>query len=208
MPEICVVDVSSEFLEENPQVAFSYHDGTTSQPQPGPSLGSRWIDSTEPTTCQRITLTSRNLDALAALFVADNLLCMNDDHAQGGERDFGNLLIDAESNVWVIDWGHPFRLRNGVNNNWSSAVLSGHLDWLRPVAKGLLEIAEVRTRVVGKAEEASRIPADEIESAFAGIPGEWQYPNEGGVSGDDCKSARDFLLQRRLRLPKLIEKVF
>ncbi|MBN1462025.1 MAG: hypothetical protein JXA57_21040 [Armatimonadetes bacterium] len=202
VPAICVVNVSAEFLEANPGVAFRYATGSTQQPKPGACLGSEWIDDARPAWPHDVSKTPTNLAALAALFVAANLLCMNDDHA----RSYGNLLLDEKEDVWAIDWGHPFFLPEGCNN-WSGEVLSRHVGKPAVVANPLVEILEVRAIVPKAAEQASQLPLSVIREAFHGIPEAWRSPNEGGVSNEDCEAAQTFLAARKERLPALIADI-
>ena len=141
-----------------------------------------------------------NAHILAAVFVADNLLLMNDDHCRD-DRDYGNLLLDAQRRVWVIDWGHPFFL-NGCND-WSEERLAPYLEHLMSRARPLLAIPEVRELVLSVAERAATLPANTVADAFLGIPAEWRSPRCGGVTDHECESAKAFLLKRARFLPEL-----
>ncbi|MCJ7751016.1 MAG: hypothetical protein MUQ65_07955, partial [Armatimonadetes bacterium] len=141
--------------------------------------------------------------ALAALFVAANLLCMNDDQAQS----HGNLLLDPQKQICVIDWGHPFCWIPDSVNDWSAPTLMRRVECLGPVARRLLDIPEVRELVPSVADRASRIPEVVIGEAFRGIPEAWRSPHEGGVSNSDCEAAQAFLLARKGRIVALISDI-
>lgn len=198
-PEIRVVNVGQPFLQSNPDVAFRFDDGGTQQPNPGPALGSEWVEEATAVGPHQVPTTPENTRILASLFVADNLLWMNDDHA----RNYGNLLLDGEQRVWVIDWGHPFFL-NGCND-WSEERITPYLDRIAPVAKPLLDIPDVRALVAGASQRASALPQEVVADVFREIPEEWRSPRPGGVTEHECQSAQAFLLQRARLLPELVQ---
>jgi len=194
-----VVSVGAEFLDSNPGLTFRLDEGGTRQPEAGLSIGSHWVESAAAVWPSDVPMTPENVRVLAATFVADNLLWMNDDHAQS----YGNLLLDTDERVWVVDWGHPFFL-NGCND-WSEGRLSPCLEQIAPRAQALLTIPQVRALIPCMTERASTLPSNMVADAFQEIPAEWQSPRRGGVTEHECESARAFLLQRAGLLPELVQ---
>jgi len=198
-PEYIVLAVGQEFLAENPDLRLMLPDGNTRQPSAGLCLGSPWVDGGKPAPLEGVPLSEDNADVLASTFVADNVMCMNHDHC----RPYGNLVLDSDGRVWVVDWGHPFFFSQGgkaICNDWSERMLCRFVSWDVMADGELLPLPPVRDLLRGKTAAARGRLARELDGAFEGIPDEW------GVSGGEKRCARWFVQTRAELLPDLVER--
>jgi hypothetical protein len=195
-PAFRVVSVGPQFLTSNPSLRFDV--SPLRQPSPGRCLASQWVEAARRSAHDRVpTLKHCNGLILARLFAVANLLCLNPrDH----DNPYGNLVLDADDRLWVLDWGHPFWFDNGPLSDWTLLCEERYVAYGRPAAKGLLDLAGVATAVRSACRDVASIDARVLTDALEGVPSEW------GISRAELDSAAEFLSARRRLLADLTDE--